>query len=143
MGTRMPVKRWPCFLVAALSSTAVLADNVAGTDRLLCSTLRAVECWQDGDCADLPPGDLNVPQFVQVDLAAKRISTTPASGENRATPIRIVERAGGRIVAQGYENGRAFSLVIHEETGRASIAAASDERSVVVFAACTPAPAGK
>lgn len=139
----MAVKRWPCFLVAALSSTAVFADNVAGADNILCSTLRAVACWQDGDCAELAAADLNIPQFVQVDLAGKQLTTTRASGENRATPIRIVERAGGKLVLQGYEKGRAFSLVIQEETGRASFASAADERGMVVFAACTPVPAAK
>ena len=139
----MAVKRWPCVLVAALSSTAVLADNVTGADKLLCSTLRAVECWQDDDCAEVPPADLNIPQFVQVDLDGKELRTTKASGENRATPIRIVERDGGKIVVQGYEKGRAFSLVIQEETGRATFASAADARGLVVFAACTPGLAGK
>ena len=139
----MPVNRWPYLLVAALSSTTVLADNVTGVDKLLCSTLRAVTCWQDGDCAELSAAELNIPQFVQVDLAGKQLTTTRASGENRATPIRIVERAGGKLVLQGYEKGRAFSLVIQEETGRASFASAADERGMVVFAACTPVPAPK
>ena len=137
----MTMTRWPCLLVAALGSTAVLADNVTGADKLLCSTLRAVECWQDGNCAELAAADLNIPQFVQVDLPGKQLTTTRASGENRATPIRIIERDGGKIVVQGYEKGRAFSLVIQEETGSASFASATDGRGVVVFAACTPVAA--
>ena len=138
-----PIRRWPGLLFAALSSTAVLADDLTGADKILCSTVQVVACWQDGDCADVPGSELNVPQFVQVDLVGKQLRTTQASGENRSTPIRIIERAGGRIALQGYEEGRAFSLVIDEDTGRVSFASAADERVVVVFGACTPNAGGK
>ena len=41
---------------------------------------------------------------------------------------------------QGFENGRAFSFLIAEKTGRASIAVARDGLGVSVFGACTPLP---
>ena len=75
-----------------------------------------------------------------MDLAAKTLSTTAASGENRSTPIKNLEREEGMIILQGYENGRAFSFVIAEEDGMASIAVARDGLSVAVFGACTPMP---
>ena len=130
--------RFLLFLVAASVAAPAIADDLSGADRFLCSTLQATACGADADCASLPPTDLNIPQFVQVDFKGKELSTTPASGENRKTAVQMARREEGQIVLQGYEAGRAFSLVIQEASGRASFASAADSRGVVVFAACTP-----
>lgn len=126
------------FVLAASVALPAMADDLRGTDRFLCSSLQAMACGVEVECLSLPPPDLNIPQFVQVDLPGKKLTTTPASGENRTTPLQTVAREEGRIILQGHEAGRAFSLVIEETTGRASFASAADARGVVVFAACTP-----
>ena len=64
--------------------------------------------------------------------------TTQASGLNRATAILHLQREGGQILLQGYENGRAFSFVIGEKTGLLSAAVAAEGLTVGVFGACTP-----
>jgi hypothetical protein len=126
--------------VLILASTPVMADDLTGVDRFVCSAGFVTVCWDDGDCEMGSPGDLNVPQFIEVDLGSKRLSTTKASGQNRTTEILNLRRDAGRIVLQGYENGRAFSFVIAETTGAASVAVAAEGRSVAVFGACTPIP---
>lgn len=123
-------------------ATAVRADNLAGSDNLLCTSVQATMCHDDGDCNSDLPWNLNVPQFILIDLKAKRLQTTKASGENRSTPIEYLKRDGGLIVLQGFERGRAFSFVIEEETGMATVAVAAPGRAVSVFGACTPMPAG-
>ena len=77
-------------------------------------------------------------QFIEIDLQTKRVSTTAASGENRATTASSLEREDGQTVLQGVENGRAFSLVINQETGVLSAAVAREGITVSVFGACTP-----
>lgn len=123
------------------ATTTIWADDVSGADNLLCSAVQVTQCHADGECLSSPPWELNVPQFIVVDLGNKKLSTTEASGENRTTPIKNLERDGGLIFLQGVENGRAFSFVIAEETGMASIAVARDGMAVTVFGACTPQPA--
>jgi hypothetical protein len=125
-------------LVAASIAGPAIADDLTGAEKILCSTLQATACGVAGECDTLPPTDLNIPQFVQVDVKGKELSTTPASGEDRKSPVQMVHRENGQIVLQGYEAGRAFSLVIQEATGQAAFASAADARGVVVFAACTP-----
>jgi hypothetical protein len=125
-------------LVATLLAGTAVADDLSGADRLLCSTMQATACGMAADCVTLPPAELNIPQFVVVDLGRKELSTTAASGESRRSTVQAVRREEGRIVLQGYEGGRAFSLVIQEATGRASFASAADARAVMAFAACTP-----
>jgi hypothetical protein len=125
-------------LIAAGIAGPALADDLTGADRLLCSTLRATACAAAGECETLPPTALNIPQFVQVDVKGRELSTTRASGESRKTTIQTAQRENGQIVLQGYEQGRAFSLVIDEASGEGSFAAAAESRGMVVFTACTP-----
>jgi hypothetical protein len=132
-----------CWLIAVALlavSPALLADDLAGANRLLCSVVTVGRCDADG-CMDETPDGALIPQFVIVDLGAKLLSTTPASGQNRSTPIESLRREGGLIVLQGLENGRAFSFVISEKTGNASVAIAREELVLAVSAACTPLPA--
>jgi hypothetical protein len=135
-------------LLLALVGGAVSADDLTGASRLLCAAVQATACVEDGECGIDLPWNLNIPDFIEVDLEAKRLSTTAASGENRATAIEHLTRQDGLIVFHGLELGRAFSWVISEETGRATVAVATDGASVAVFGACTPmleaaGPAGR
>jgi hypothetical protein len=126
-------------LVGLLSGLPVFADDVTGQDRLLCSASRIVVCFEEGDCAELTAEELGVPQFVVIDTKAKKLATTKASNENRSTPIASIGRADGLLFFQGVEQGRAFSFVVHEQTGHLTVAVSRDGLSVSVFGACTNA----
>lgn len=116
----------------------LVADDLTGSSKFLCTAVQATRCTDDGDCVIQTPWNLNVPQFIEVDLKAGTLSTTKASGEDRSTPIKNSERADGQLFLQGVQRGRAFSFVINEETGMASIAVAAEGIAVSVFGACTP-----
>jgi hypothetical protein len=130
-------------LALALVPAPARADDLTGVDQILCSASSVTMCWSDGDCESGSPAEVNVPQFIQIDLKGRRLSTTPASGENRSTEILNLKRGEGHIILQGYENGRAFSFVIEEATGSVSVAVAAGGRSVAVFGACTPMPVSR
>jgi hypothetical protein len=120
------------------SSASARADDLSGANRILCTAVQATICTLEDGCEMGAPWDYNVPQFIEVDLEKLRLGTTPASNENRSTPIRNVQREDGKIYLQGVEEGRAFSFVIEESTGFASIAVAREKVTVSVFGACTP-----
>jgi hypothetical protein len=126
----------------AATMPASWADNLTGANRILCTAVQVTACVDSGDCVVDLPWNLNVPQFIEVDLKAKKLATTKASGENRATPIDTLRRENGAIVIQGFEKGRAFSIVIIEETGGMSAAVATEGKAVGVFGACTPITSG-
>jgi hypothetical protein len=131
-------------VVAFLGAPAkASADDLTGAQSLLCTAVQATLCTDDGECNTQNPWELNVPQFLELDLRGKQMATTKASGENRSTPMRTLERENGAIFIQGIEQGRAFSLVISEGTGMMSVAVARDGKVVSVFGACTPLTAGK
>ena len=114
------------------------ADDLSNQDLLLCTAVSVMHCTDDGDCVVDLPWNLNIPQFIQVNLKDKTLSTTKASGENRSTPIRNLVREEGKIFLQGVELGRAFSFVIDEKSGMLSVAVAREGITVSVFGACTP-----
>jgi hypothetical protein len=129
---------------AACSAAAALrGDDVRAKDHLLCSTVQVMECTPDGECRNQAPGDLNVPEFLEVLLKDKSVVTTKASGENRSSSIRSLFREGGLIVLQGLENGHAFSLVIDEASGLASESVVRNGGAVSIFGLCTPIAEGK
>ena len=135
---------------ATLASSAVVAsmvwvisaraDDLTGADQFLCAVLDVTQCLDVEGCKEALPEDLNIPQFLRIDTQAQSIRTTAASGQDRETKAQTVTRSEARIVFQGMETGRAFSLYIDEVTGLATFASVSDGRIVTVFAACTPEP---
>jgi len=115
-----------------------LAENVSGADAIICSPVEATVCSIELGCEIGVPSLWGIPEFVEIDLKAMKLSTTAASGSNRETPITSVDRSDGWIFLQGVEMGRAFSFVISEETGTLTVAVARKEITVAVFGACTP-----
>jgi hypothetical protein len=65
------MKSLASLLVATAVAGPAVADDLTGADRLLCSTLQATACAAAGDCETLLPAELNIPQFVQVDVKGK------------------------------------------------------------------------
>ena len=126
-----------CLGSLVMSSPPPLADNVTGAHDLLCTSVQATVCDAD-DCEIGPPWSWDIPQFIEIDLDDKLLRSTEASGENRETPIKNMQRTDGTLFLQGIQRGRAFSFVIDEASGMASIAIAMDGRTISVFGACTP-----
>ena len=125
-------------LLLVLAAPVAFADDVTGAGKLLCTTVQATSCRDDADCVTDVPWTFNIPQFIEVDLVGKMLSTTKASDESRASAITSLSRAEGLIVLQGLEKGRAYSFLINEKSGRMSAAVARDGITVTAFGACTP-----
>ena len=126
-----------CLGMLAVSSSPPLADDVTGANDLLCTSVQATICASDGECEIGPPWNWNIPQFIEIDLDDKMLRSTAASGENRETPIKNMQQTDGTLFLQGVQRGRAFSFVIDEASGMASIAVALDGLVISVFGACT------
>ena len=125
-------------LTILMAPAMTLADDLTGSETFLCTVVYASACTPDGECVGGPAWNLNIPQFIEVDLKEKTLSTTKASDENRSTRIKNLEREEDLIIFQGVENGRAFSFVITESTGMASIAVAMTDKGIVAYGVCTP-----
>ena len=133
--------RWvPALTLLLVATSSVSADDLTGSDRLLCTPMVANACEPDTGCEQTAPWALNIPLFIEMDLKGKKMSTTEASGLNRETEIKNFLREDGLIVLQGYQKRRAFSVVIIEETGLSTFSVSSEDKGAVIFGACTPMP---
>lgn len=131
------MRKLAIFVVGTLLGGTVLAENLEGVDRMICSAGQAKICFETGECYAASPWELNLPEFVIIDLKKKSISTTKASGLERSTKFSAVEKDDELIYLQGIDSGRAFSFVIDEVTGIMTVSVARDGISVSVFGACT------
>ncbi len=114
-----------------------LADDITGVDEVVCAAAQVQICIENDTCYASTPAELGVPDFVVINTKKKTISTTEASDLNRSTTFTSVLKDSGLIYLQGTEGERAFSFVIHEATGRMTVAVSRDGLSVSVFGACT------
>jgi hypothetical protein len=127
-------------LALLLVTMPLAADDLTGTDHLLCVAEEVTVCAMGGQCEIGPPSLFNIPDFIEVDLEAGLLKTTEASRENRQTPILHLTREDGLIVVQGLEMERAFSFNIDEASGVLTVAVARPGLFVGGFGACTPLP---
>lgn len=127
-------------IVAGLAATGMAyAENLESVDRMVCAAAQVQVCIEYDTCYAAAPMDLDIPEFVVIDIDDKTVSTTKASSENRSTTFTSVKKEDGAIYLQGVEGGRAFSFVIDEASGRITVAVSRDGMSISVFGACTDA----
>jgi hypothetical protein len=127
-------------IIAGLAAAGLAyAENLDGVDRMVCAAAQVQVCIEYDTCYAAAPMDLDIPEFVVIDIDDKTVSTTKASNENRSTTFTSVKKEDGTIYLQGVEGGRAFGFVIDEASGRMTVAVSRDGMTVSVFGACTDA----
>ena len=126
-------------LTGLLATVSAQADDLQGVDRMICAASQVQICLELDTCYSATPWELDVPDFVVIDVKKKTVSTTKSSNRDRSTTFSSVAKQSGLIYLQGMEGGRAFSFVIDEATGRMTVAVSRDGLTVSVFGACTDA----
>ena len=131
-------------IAAGVVCASALGDNISGADKVLCASATVVLCVDSGACESMSPEELNVPQFINVDLKKRRLHSTEASGQNRSTKINKVTRDEGFIYLQGIEDGLpdqtdggGWTISIGKDTGRMVGAGAGKQLGLILFGACT------
>ena len=125
------------FLCLILTPLPITAGQFDGSVPLLCAVIQVVECAGGGECYPVQPEVANIPRFLKINFKKKTISATEDSGRKEVTKIKNIEHANGKVVLQGSENGRGWTMVISEETGKMSATVSDDQVGFVVFGAST------
>jgi len=112
-----------------------LAAKYDGSVPLLCVPIEIIECGATGECFNSTAEDVNLPQFIKVDVKTKMLS---AAEEDRKAEIKHLEHTNGRMIMHGGQEGRGWTLVISEETGKMSATISEDQAGFIIFGACTP-----
>ncbi len=122
-------------LCLALVPASLVAAVYDGSVPLLCATLTIFDCDSAGTCQRVTAGSVNIPQFITINLQEKTISA-PTNGAKTST-IRHVEPLDDRLILQGGENGRSWSIIVAKATGKLSATVVDDQVGFVIFGACT------
>jgi hypothetical protein len=130
----------PFYLVLVVFTLPLplIATGLDDSNPLLCATIDAIEC--DGRSSECQAGTaetVNLAQFVRIDLKGKKIEAVRQGGKRLSSKIMNHKREDGKLILQGIEGGRGWSLVIGEETGKMSATIAGDQVGFVVFGNCT------
>ena len=131
MMTRLRVALGTGLLVFLLGGPAIA--GVDGSAPFVCAVTSLFECAGDEGCGRESPEGANLPRFVRIDLAQQSVRSLDGS---RAAPIHHAERADGRLLLQGGQEGRGWTLLVVESSGDMTAAVVGDEGAFVVRGAC-------
>jgi hypothetical protein len=130
-------------LLVALGATVGLgcaaiasAAGFDGSKDLLCAPTDIAQCDETARCERVSPSEVDLPPFIRLDFGKKRMMSL--ADPPRETPIETVRQHEGLTILQGAQNGRAWSLVIDQASGRMTGSVADGEGAFSVFGACTP-----
>ncbi len=107
-----------------------------GSRNLLCAPKDVVECDGTARCERVSSEEIELPNFIHVQFGKKRLVS--ASGDERSTTIQNVQNVDGLTILQGAENGRAWSVVIDQTSGRMTGSIADSGGAFSIFGACLP-----
>jgi hypothetical protein len=123
-------------LAPLLLAASVPADRDANGESYVCSLQRGVECDSDLNCG--PPAPLlPPPTFLHVDREDSLITLLdPPERRGETTRIRVVEDEGDRVIMNGIEAGRSWSMILSRADHSAAISINLGDAVLVVFGKC-------
>jgi len=117
--------------------SAALAGNFDGSRELVCAAMQTAACGYGSDCITGTAEDVDFPTFIRINVKKKTISATEEFERDVVTKIKNIKRTEGRLILQGVEQGRGWSLSLSETTGKMVMTASGDGEGFVVFGECT------
>lgn len=112
------------------TATASVLD---GSVPMLCVLTAVMECSTRGECERRTAQDAHVPPFIRVNVP--QLVLTSIDGR-RTSPIATIQRADGRLMLQGAQNGRVWGAVIDQTTGQMSASVTEHDGAFVLTGAC-------
>jgi hypothetical protein len=124
-------------VLGALAPGVAAAAEFDGSAPFLCAVIEVVECDRGDGCETVELIDMGLPPFLRVDVGAKSLDATDGSG--RKTPIHssTLMKEQERLLLQGSEQGRAWSVAIGQKTGALTAAIVDHDGGFLISGACT------
>jgi hypothetical protein len=126
----------PTFLmlvVSLLLAPTAHGEGLDATTELRCALAEAAECDEAANCSDVTVADIDLPELVHVDFAAKVLASPD---RQRTSPIGAVEVLDAVLVLQGHQDGRGWTMVVERATGHLSATVAGAEGVFVIAGGC-------
>ncbi len=125
-------------LALALCLATLLWAPVAFSQEtpLLCALNQAMECGPGTGCVQRTVADVNLPDFIHIDLQNKTIKAFGSPDNDQSTAIKTIEKLDGKVILLGAEKGRGWTIDMDEKTGKFTAAVAEDRAGFVLFGSC-------
>lgn len=124
-----------CLCVLLVPAISV-AGGVGEASQMVCSAVDVVECDSEGECVFTDSKAINLPQFIKVDINNQKLSDATAKGNGKETTIRFMEQTERKIILQGFENKRGWTVIVSKESGDFSATISEEDYGVIIFGTC-------
>ena len=108
-----------------------------GSVPILCAMIMATECDRWGACDPVDPESAGLPPFVRVNVGQKVLEATDGSGRKTAIDSVTVAKDQQRLLLQGGEQGRLWSVVIGQRSGEMTASILDHDGGFLVSGTCT------
>lgn len=115
----------------------ILAGDFDGSKPLICAVIETFECAPGDECQRGGNEYTGIPRFLRIDFKEKKIRRNMEDGKVRTTQIERMTRVGGKLILQGIEEGKAWSMMITEDKGKMTVVASDGQIGFIIFGACT------
>lgn len=129
-------------LCLALVTPSLVMAEIDVQRPILCAIRDVADCGADYACIEVKPDDVALPDFFEIDLGNKVISSV-GSVNVGVSPIKLVDRVNGKLILQGGDErgdnlrgAVGWTLTVNENSGKVVIAGVSDEFALVAFGSC-------
>jgi hypothetical protein len=123
--------------LGALAPAVVRSAELDGSVPILCAMIMATECDRSGVCDPIDPGSAGLPPFVRVNVGQKALEATDGSGRKTEIHSVMLAKDQQRLLLQGGEQGRLWSLVIGQRSGEMTASILDHDGGFLVSGSCT------
>jgi hypothetical protein len=121
--------------VLCLAPQQAAAGKYDGSSPMICGAMMVTECGAEGRCQRRSAEDVNLPSLFRVDAKAMKVHNLEAE-KGRQSPIKNLEHSNDKLLLQGAEGDRGWTLIIHESNGKMSGTVSADGEGFVIFGQC-------
>ena len=126
-------------LAAGFPASAKAQESALSDATLLCSVGHLRVCTRGEACEPADHDDFDAPRFLIIDFENRLIVSPDPAQAGRRSQIRWLERLQDRLIIQGTDNGRAFSIIISELNAEMTETTVGDGFVLVATGDCIPA----
>ena len=111
-----------------------LAQGLDASKPMRCALAEAAQCDPMAACTDVTLEQIELPDEVRVDFAAKQLTSVDTQ---RVSPIATIESFDDVLVLQGHQNSRGWTIIVDRASGHLSASLASADGAFVLAGGCT------
>lgn len=119
-------------LSLTISSSSIYANNFDGSKPLVCAIVEVLDCGVRGDCEQVDPEFVNMPNIFKVNIKDKQAH----SGERKSKIDHVSVKEHSTILHGISDDDKGWSMVLSHNTGKFTGAVAAYDYGFILFGSC-------